>query len=187
MNTDKIIIDIARSTKDLEQIMTLQRVNHKMSLNAEERKSNGFVTLTHDLVQLQKMMETAPQVVARSEDEVLGFALVLLKEHSTMFPLLQPMFDLFDETIYNGRILGETDYYVMGQVCIQASCRGQGIFQLLYQEHKRLLSSTFEHCLTEASIHNKPSIRAHEKVGFITIKEYSDHTDDWAMLLWDWT
>lgn len=167
--------------------MTLQRANHRMSLSANERMNNGFVTLKHDLSQLQKMMESAPQVVARSEDRIVGFALVLLKEHSTMFPLLQPMFDLFDETSHNEQVLGETDYYVMGQVCIEKGFRGQGIFQLLYQEHKRLLSASFEHCLTEASVHNKPSIRAHEKVGFQTIKEYSDQTDDWAMLLWDWT
>ncbi|NND94412.1 MAG: GNAT family N-acetyltransferase [Flavobacteriales bacterium] len=187
MKEGEILIDIARTERDLEQIMSLQLLNHKMSLNAQERKSNGFVTLKHELKQLKKMMASAPQVVARCGDEIVGFALVLLKEQSDMFPILQPMFDLFDETEYEGRLLGETDYYVMGQVCIEANYRGQGIFHQLYEEHKRLLSSRFEHCLTEASIHNKPSMRAHEKVGFITIKEYSDHTDDWAMLLWDWT
>ncbi len=187
MDLENIIIDIARDKRDLEQIIALQRLNHRDYLNAEERQSNGFVTLMHDMNQLQSMMESAPQVVARSGDKIIGFALVLLKDHSNMFPILQPMFDLFDETEYLGRILGRTDYYVMGQVCIAENYRGKGIFQRLYQEHRRLLSSAFEHCLTEASIHNKPSIRAHEKIGFQTIKEYSDHTDDWAMLLWDWT
>lgn len=187
MTQKEIVIDIARSTEDLQQIMALQRVNHKLSLSAEERMQNGFVTLRHDLVQLHQMKESAPQVVARSTEGIIGFALVLLKEHSNMFPILLPMFEMFDETSYQGQILGNMSYYVMGQVCIDKNFRGQGIFQRLYLEHKRLLSSSFDLCLTEASVHNKPSMRAHQKVGFKTIKEYSDHTDDWAMLLWDWS
>lgn len=187
MSQKEIVIDIARSTKDLQQIIALQHVNHKLSLSDEERLENGFVTLRHDLEQLQQMMESVPQVVARSTKGIIGFALVLLKEHANMFPILHSMFEIFDETIYKGQILGNTSYYVMGQVCIDKDYRGQGIFQRLYQEQKRLLSSSFDLCLTEASVHNKPSMRAHQKVGFKILKEYSDHTDDWAMLLWDWS
>ncbi len=74
----------------------------------------------------------------------------------------------------------------MGQICISEAFRGQGIFEKLYLKHKEIYSGKFDICLTEVSVRNKRSMKAHERVGFQTIHTFKDKTDDWNILLWDW-
>jgi predicted GNAT superfamily acetyltransferase len=72
----------------------------------------------------------------------------------------------------------------MGQVCIAKGYRGQGIFQGLYQEMANQLEPHFEYIITEVSKRNPRSIRAHEKVGFLNVREYtSDDGEEWVILL----
>ena len=75
----------------------------------------------------------------------------------------------------------------MGQVCIEKQYRGQGLFQGLYHQLKSNLSPHFEMVITEVSVKNTRSIRAHEKVGFESIKTYATEAgEEWSILLWDW-
>jgi ribosomal protein S18 acetylase RimI-like enzyme len=179
-------ITLAKTPSDLQQILTLQKQNHFQNLLPAERTSNGFVTVQHDMEILEKMNASAPQVIAKAGEEVVGYALVLFREFSEMIPALVPMFKLFQSLNYDGRPLQSYNYYVMGQICISEKYRGQGIFENLYQKHKELLSATFDICLTEVAVKNKRFMRAHEKVGFKTIDTYWDGTTDWNIVIWDW-
>ena len=184
--TKSITIDIAESKKDLEQILELQRRNHIESLTFQEREKNGFVTVKHDLDLLTKMNHSAPQIIAKSGEEVIGYALVMFKSFSELIPVLTPMFDMFKKLAYNDKPLNNYKYYVMGQICIDEAFRGQGLFEKLYQKHKQVYSPGFDVCLTEVSTRNARSMKAHGKVGFQTIYTFKDNTDEWNILLWDW-
>jgi L-amino acid N-acyltransferase YncA len=96
------------------------------------------------------------------------------------------MFDTFQTLLYKDRPLPDYRYYVMGQICIDAAQRGTGLFQQLYEAHRHFYAPRFDLCLTEVSSSNARSMRAHEKVGFQTIHRFSDETDEWNILLWDW-
>jgi L-amino acid N-acyltransferase YncA len=111
----------------------------------------------------------------------------MLKEISPLIPVLMPMFEMFNTLSYNGRVLSSYKYYVMGQICVAESHRGQGVFQQLYDGHRKFYSNQFELCLTEVSSSNTRSMRAHEKVGFRTIHSFEDNTDRWNILAWDWS
>jgi hypothetical protein len=181
-----ITIQLAGTEAELNQILALQTANHKDSLSAENKKANGFVTVKHDLDLLKKMNAAAGQVIAKDGDFLAGYALVMLQEFSPLIPVLTPMFGMFNTLSYEGRELSSYKYYVMGQICVAESHRGQGVFQLLYEGHKKFYSSLFELCLTEVSSSNLRSMRAHEKVGFETIHTFEDKTDRWNILAWDW-
>jgi len=74
----------------------------------------------------------------------------------------------------------------MGQICIDKTYRGKGIFNILYQKHKELYSHKYDLLVTEISVNNPRSLRAHEKVGFKIIHTYHDALDEWAVVVWDW-
>ncbi len=179
-------IEFAETIIDLEQILTLQKVNHVSGLSSTQKETNGFVTVHHDLETLKVMNNSSPQIIAKSDDQVVGYALVMFKELGNLIPTLVPMFEMFKRLSYQGKSLDTYSYYVMGQICIDESYRGQGLFEKLYTKHKETHSSTFDLCLTEVSTSNQRSMKAHERVGFKILHTFRDETDEWNILVWDW-
>ncbi len=179
-------IQLAETQQDLDQILNLQKCNHVSGLSSTQKEANGFVTVQHDLELLTKMNDAAPQIIAKLNDEVVAYALVMLKEFSALIPTLVPMFDSFKQLSYKGKSLEAYTYYVMGQICIDENYRGQGLFEKLYAKHKETHSTTFDLCLTEVSTSNQRSMKAHERVGFKILHTFKDKTDEWNILVWDW-
>jgi len=182
-----MIFKLADSTEVLMQILQLQEENLFDNVSSARRKSDGFVTVKHDLEILRKMNEGAKQVIALDNDELVGYALVMLKDFSKMIPVLEPMFEMFEQLEYHSKKVSDYSYYVIGQICVKESHRGRGVFENLYLKHKECYSDQFDICLTEISTSNTRSMRAHEKLGFKTIHSFEDTTDNWNIVLWDWT
>ena len=184
MNTT--VIKLAETSTELQQILQLQEINLAQNVPMENKKANGFVTVKHDFHVLEKMNATAPQIIAKDGEHVVGYALVMPKEFSAFVPVLVPMFEMFEKLSYKEKTLTDYSYYVMGQICIADTHRGKGIFEQLYAKHKEVYAKKYELCLTEVSSSNPRSMRAHEKVGFKTIHNFDDKTDNWNIMLWDW-
>ena len=180
------LLYVTASTEDeLQQILALQRTNHSSTLVGSPKKlSDGFVTVMHTLGLLTQMNKAVPQVIARDEDKVIGYALVMLKSFASMIPILQPMFDRLATITYGGVSITDYKFYVMGQICIDERYRGRGVFDSLYNKHKELLQSDYELCVTSVSTRNQRSMRAHERVGFETVNTFVDSTDEWNILVW---
>ena len=181
-----ILIKQVDTTEELEQILTLQNQNHVKNLSAEQKKANGFLNVKLDMGILTVLNKAAPQIIAKDHGKVVGYALVMLKEQKEMIPMLIPMFEMLNRLSFDKKPLMDYNFYVMGQVCISDSHRGQGIFEALYDKHKSLYSEVFEICLTEISVNNHRSMKAHTKVGFQVIHNFKDQTDDWNIVLWNW-
>jgi len=181
------LIRFASSTSDLKQILLLQSDNAKSTLSASAIENEGFVTVRHGLDQLQEMQRQSPQILAVDGDTLAGYALVMPRELKNSIPVLIPMFNLLDTLTYKGAPVKDLRYYVMGQICVAKAYRGKGVFRQLYAAHKKHLSGTYDYCITEISSRNLRSMRAHEKVGFTLLHRFSDATDEWNIVLWDWT
>lgn len=176
-------ITTAKTAEDLRGILSLQQANLSKSISEAELQDQGFVTVEHDFETLKKMNSPYPHVIAKDGDEVVGYALTMLREVKDFIPVLIPMFDKINEISFEENPLGESKYVVMGQVCIAKSHRGQGVFYKLYDFYKKQFASDFDFVITEVSERNTRSMRAHEKAGFETILRFSDETDDWAIVL----
>jgi ribosomal protein S18 acetylase RimI-like enzyme len=144
--------------------------------------AEGFVTIEHTLDLLKRMHAVAPSIVARDGPSLAGYALVMPVQCRFSIPILEPMFQRLDSL---GML--EQRFYVMGQICVGKRWRGQGVFDLLYQAHRRHLRAIYDYSVTEVATRNTRSMRAHERVGFTVIDRYRDATDEWALLRWDWT
>lgn len=174
------------TTAELQQILELQKQNLAQNLDQFEIESQGFVTVIHDLHVLQQMHDLAPSIIAKDKQEVVGYALVMLRECRQLCPTLEPMFKNLDLLKYRNRPVTDYNFYIMGQVCIDKKFRRTGLFDQLYQKHKEIYSGKFDFVITEVSMRNQRSLRAHQRVGFETINTYRDELDEWAVVLWSW-
>jgi predicted GNAT family N-acyltransferase len=177
LNNPSIIYKRAETNEELQQILELQRTNIPASISEEEKKKEGFVTVHHTFEILKAMNDKCTHVIAKYNDEVVGYALCMLKEFKEDIEVLKPMFQKIDDCIKEG----ET-YLVMGQICIDKSFRKQGIFRGLYQYMKQQLQSNFNMIITEVDVANTRSLNAHYAVGFQLLRSYNSKGQDWALI-----
>jgi len=176
----------ATGLDDIKQMLQLQWINLPKNISDQEAKDQGFVTVHHDESILTAMNEKFQHVIAKHEGGVVGYALVMLPEFGDKIAILKPMFDKINQLSYKGKPLEKTPYFVMGQVCVDKTYRGKGVFKGLYQKMKTEMSAHFDCIITEIATRNTRSIRAHEKVGFQPIHIYATNEEEWAIVGWDW-
>jgi ribosomal protein S18 acetylase RimI-like enzyme len=179
------------SEMELSKILQLQQKYLVGKIDNDEMQSQGFLTVQHTPELLQQMHSLAPSIVIKDGEEVVAYALVMLRECRYLVPALLPMFNTLDNIEYQhvehqGKPLNEFSFYVMGQICVAKEYRGKGLFDMLYHKHREVYQPQFDFIVTEVATRNTRSMRAHERVGFKNIHTYRDELDHWAVVLWDW-
>jgi L-amino acid N-acyltransferase YncA len=171
---------------DLQGIIDLQAANLAINLSAEDIHSQGFVTVSHTYDQLSKLNEYEKHIVAKQDDKVIGYLLAMTQKSKSDIPILVPMFDMFNETIYKNKSIADYTYIVVGQVCIDKQFRGHGILDNCYATYKEFYSQQYDFAITEIAKTNTRSMSAHKRIGFKEIKTYTSGTQVWVIVLWDW-
>lgn len=182
-----IQIKLTETESELQGILELQKINLLSELSDSEKSEQGFVTVQHSLDQLRLMHNLEPHVVAKEGDKVIGYILAMTKESRDLVPVLVPMFEQFDRLIYVEKLLSAYDYMVIGQICVDKTFRGQGIFDKMYGIYRSTFSGRYDFAITEIALTNIRSLKAHERVGFRIIHEFEDATQKWAIVLLDWS
>jgi ribosomal protein S18 acetylase RimI-like enzyme len=179
-------IKLTETEAELQGILDLQRVNLLSEISEVEKSEQGFVTVKHSLEQLKWMHTLESHVIAKDGQKVIGYILAMTKESRDLVPVLVPMFEQFDCLIFREKLLSVYDYMVIGQICVDKGYRGQGIFDNMYDLYRNSFSSRYDLAITEIAVSNRRSLKAHQRVGFQVIHEFSDSTQDWAIVVWDW-
>lgn len=174
------------TVNELEQILLLQQQNLPKNISKDEFKTQGFVTFQHNLEILQQFHHLAPSVIVKDDDNVIAYALTVVNEARHIFPPMESMFSLLETLQWKGKPFHDFRYYEMGQICVDEDHRGKGVFEMLYQQHKRSYSHKFDLLVTKISTKNHRSLRAHEKAGFEIIVVEKDELDEWVVVVWDW-
>jgi ribosomal protein S18 acetylase RimI-like enzyme len=169
-------------TPEIEDLLDLQRANLAINIDAETIDSQGFVTFIYSVEAIKKMMQQAPQIVARAEGKIIGYALAMTVESGLKNELIRPLVELTQKL----GPLSKKPFYFMGQVCVRAGYRGIGVFDALYQEHKDLFRYQYKAVVTEIASDNLRSIAAHRRVGFETLHTEFDenHGKEWQVVAW---
>ncbi|TNE48622.1 MAG: GNAT family N-acetyltransferase [Bacteroidetes bacterium] len=163
-----------QSLADVEKILQLQAANLPGQLDPDTLRSQGFVTVRHEPDVLRRMNEVYPSVIALDGDVLAGYCLVMLRDFARDVPVLIPFFERLEQLNWNGIPLSEQRWFAMGQVCVAAPYRGQGVFDGLYGKLEEVCRDNFDFVVTEVAARNTRSLRAHERVGFETILVYPD-------------
>lgn len=167
----------AISEVDLNQILALQQKNLLGSMSSEEKKKEGFVTVSHTFDMLRAMNDTCPHVIAKSDDAVIGYALCMHPKFSDDIEVLRPMFEKIKAI--HPKI---KNYITMGQICVDKTYRGQGVFRQLYLTMQKAVEPEFELIITEVDAENTRSLRAHYAVGFKEVTTYTSDGREWKLI-----
>jgi ribosomal protein S18 acetylase RimI-like enzyme len=177
---------LVSTDKELQQILELQKMNLRGVNDQTTEKEQGFVTVTHTLKKLQQLNGYERSVIVKDNQELAGYALVMTIECSTAIPELFPLFERLNKLMYNGRPVSTYRFYTMGQICVAATYRGRGVFDMLYRQHKEAFSQKYDFVITSIATRNVRSIRAHERIGFKKLEMFTDDLDEWMVVIWDW-
>ncbi len=172
-----IVYGIATSETDLNQILVLQQKNLPGAISSEEKKIEGFVTVSHTLDILRAMNDVCPHIVAKSDGTVIGYALCMHPKFADEVEILQPMFDKIDAIIPKIE-----NYIAMGQICIDKAYRGRGVFRQLYRTMQEAVRPEFGQIITEVDAENVRSLRAHYAVGFEDVATYRSGVQLWKVV-----
>ncbi|WP_339650621.1 GNAT family N-acetyltransferase [uncultured Maribacter sp.] len=171
----KIHYTTAKTTDELERILSLQKMNLKSAVSSDEMEQEGFVTVHHDLDLLTRMNDACPHIIAKDNDLVVGYALSMTQDFKYEISVLRPMFtELEENKIQN--------YITMGQICVAKTHRKQGIFRGLYEAMKKASYPTYDAIITEVDATNRRSLGAHYAVGFEKICTYHSLGQDWELI-----
>ncbi len=182
-----ITYSTSTSTSDLQGILSLQQQNLAVNLSPDEVLSQGFVTVTHRLEDLSRMNEIEAHVVAKDGEQVIGYLLAMTVQSKADFPVLIPMFELFERIQFREKPVAACHYLVVGQVCVDKNYRGQGILDQCYEAYKNRFKDKYDFAITEIAIKNQRSIKAHNRIGFREIHRYKAPDGvEWSVVVWEW-
>ncbi|OOG75389.1 GNAT family N-acetyltransferase [Algoriphagus sp. A40] len=181
-----ILFKSAETPEELEGILSLQSRNLLQNISESEKEAQGFVTVHHSMDQLASMNTIARHLIAKDDEKVVGYILAMTKASKALIPVLVPMFEQFDKLNFGGKPVSDYNYLVIGQICIDKNYRGQGVFDRMYAAYGEMFSGRFDFAITEIAVSNVRSIKAHQRVGFEIIQEFSDNTQNWAIVALDW-
>jgi ribosomal protein S18 acetylase RimI-like enzyme len=179
-------IKLVSDFSELKGIKSLQDQNLKKNLSDDDAEIEGFVTAEYSIEFLQSLHGKSPSIIAKDDDLVVGYALVALKSIRDQHELLADLFNSIDKIEYKGQLLKNSNYVVVGQLCVAKNYRGRGLVQQMYQHFKTSLSGKFEYCLTDIANNNPRSLKAHLKTGFQVVDTLYYGAIDWDIVLWDW-
>lgn len=174
-------------TEELEQILRLQRANLPNFLSSEEKITEGFVTVHHDLKTLKAMHEKCPHILAKDDDTVVGYALSMHPDFGESIDVLKPMFKEINHIINSpqkmSKQLRHDNFIVMGQICVDKAYRKQGIFRKLYETMQNYLFPPFSAIITEVDATNTRSLQAHYAIGFKDVTRYRAGGQAWTLIV----
>ena len=173
--------------QDITDILALQAANHISTTDEATRSAQGFVTVRHDPDVLSRMNQAYPSIIARANDELAGYALMMPRSFREDIPILEPMFTRLDGLSWRDAPLTDQKRFVMGQLGENEKFRGQGVFDGLYRHLQSVWQPHFDFVVTEVSERNPRSMRAHERVGFEVLYAYTNPTtgEGWRVLVLD--
>ena len=184
--TQQTIVTLQSKPSEIQGIKNLQNACQINNISEEEAKSEGFVTATYTIDFLTHMNQCTPSVVALDQNQVVGYALVCDKQSYGHHPLLDDLFNQVDSLKFNGIELKNTNYILVGQLCVAKSHRGTGLVQRMYHHFKEKYANTYSYLITDVDERNVRSIKAHQKTGFEIIHTIFYGESNWHVILWDW-
>jgi ribosomal protein S18 acetylase RimI-like enzyme len=183
---DQLSLSLVSTEAEILGIKALQEENLRTNITDEEALSQGFLTASYTMEYLREMNAAAPTVIAKDGEIIAGYAMVATKPVRNGHDLMADLFDTIDRTFYQGKLLKESEYVVVGQLCVAKAYRGLGLVQKLYGHFRDCYADQYEYLVTDVAQANARSLKAHMKSGFQVIDTLTYGGIKWDIVLWDW-
>lgn len=181
-----ITFHLTESLDELRQIKDIQKRHQKESIAPELRETAGFVTAEYEISLLEKMHNLLRSIIAKDGDKVVGYALVADHRIIGCHNLLDDLFSQINKLSFDSHPLKDTNYTIVGQLCVDSDYGRRGIAQGLYKKYQESYSGSFDYCITDVDCNNPRSLRTHLRAGFQTIHKIEYGNAEWDIVLWNW-
>lgn len=179
-------VSLVHSVQELSLISALNAENLKSGISEEEQATQGFVSWRYELPLLEALHRYAPSVVCTDGDQLAGYALTAPPESAAVHSELEALIKKIHDLPYEGCLLKQYRFYILGQLCVAKSYRGMGVVEQMYAYHREQFASTYELMVLTIATKNTRSLRVHERIGFRNIHFFDDHFGGWNVYVWDW-
>ncbi len=174
-----VLYERSVSADQMQKILDLQLRNLKSRVDPEESDTEGFLTVHHTVDILSRMHEKCPHIIAKKDDELIGYALCMHPVFADEIEILRPMFSRVGKLIQKN-----STYMIMGQICIDKPYRKKGVFRGLYSFMRSELKGNYEMIITEVDQENIRSLNAHYAIGFKDLLIYESAGRIWHLIQW---
>lgn len=164
-----IEVKLVSAEDEIEQIKSLQEMNLRQHLTDEEAASQGFLTASYSIDYLKEMNAAFPSVIAKDKETVVGYAMITTKEVREGHDLLKDLFENIDRCQYEGKQLRNTNYVVVGQLCVAKAYRGLNLVKKMYDFFADAVKNEHPYMVTDVDCDNHRSLKAHTNAGFQVI------------------
>ena len=147
---------------DVPAIVALANQNTYQVLSATDRQV-GFLTGSFTEEAIQKMMDSAPCLVAYYQQELAGFLINSKLTPAAYPPLVQHIIHKMPGLIYRHLPLINYKCFFYGPVLVAKRFRGKGLLSRLFHKSKEQLQGKFEVGIAFIDAHNITSYTAHTK------------------------
>ena len=113
-----VLIKQVETEQELNDLKRLQNANLRKLIGEEEAMKEGFVTSEYSIELLKKMHEEHPSIIAKEDDEVVGYIIVTNKAVLGEHEEIDHLFDTVDQIEYDGQLLKNSPYILVGQICV---------------------------------------------------------------------
>ena len=176
----------AQELQELIQIQSLQSKHHKDAIPKNLWGQKGYVTLLYSLEMLQKAGRYYPPIIAKFEDEIIGYLLVFDQKILGLHPVIDHFIAEINTHKFMGKSLQSENYVMVGQLCVDHKFSGKGIAREMYAYFKKFYASSFSYCVTDIDKRNLRSLKLHYSLGFQLIGKSHTEEAEWNIVLWDW-
>lgn len=152
--TNPITIKVA-TINDLDGIIKLQ--------NANQTSQGGTLSAGLTPNQIQEMMSDMPQIIAISNNEIVGFLLTTSQavNRNRKVPIVDAM---------SGSYTGFAHWYIYGPICVSQTQRRKGLAQLMFQKLIELEPNREGILFIKSD--NLASLKAHQKMGMQKVSSF---------------
>jgi ribosomal protein S18 acetylase RimI-like enzyme len=166
---------------DITSILELQLQNHIQNVSEDDKSKYGFVTFLTPLSLLKLLISVECIALLEHERNIIGYIIMIVPEFARKTVFLKPLVDELSK-IKNGNKFKEwpgTNHIILGQIFVSHEYGSKGHGQALFEFMKNFFKENqrsqlrFPYITTEVSTANPRSILFHEKLGFVTEKQYT--------------
>ncbi len=168
---------------DLPDLLALHRKYHVDTIDARE-KADGFVTTNFTPQQLAALVQVERGItIARHNGALVGYAMAASWQFWSAWPFFANMVELLPNYSFEGQPLRVEDSYQYGPICIDASVRGSGAFQAVFEASLKSMAGRYSVMATFINQINGRSYAAHtRKVPLQTLGTFAYNSNNYYLL-----
>ena len=176
-------IKLVENEEEVNGIKRLQEKNLRQHITDEEAASQGFLTASYTIDYLKAMNASFPTVIAKDDEQVVGYAMITTPAMRDGHDLIKDLFSNIDRCTYQGNLLKNVPYVVVGQLCVDKAFRGQNLVTRMYDFFADAVKSQYDFMVTDVDCDNHRSLKAHAKAGFEVIDSLVYGGKKWDIVL----